>query len=532
MINNKLRRRVSSVAIKCQQGGSAPSKTQQYFLDKAHNDFASSHGWTWDGTNFKDKLGNTVNLTDQQKTDLDGVISKAGITGSYVWGANEVFNIGESLLASNPNIDEQSNTTQGINKGYDMANGLVDKINPLAGMIMRGAGFASDTLTAFGVKTDQKTMTDKIMDSKLLKLTPVGLANDIGASKTQDFAADTKTVEQVGSSYGGTVADINKAVNESGKSYGLFSQGAKNRMNRFINNTRQKQNLMADIAKTSSDQHALADNMGDEMSRAYLYSMNGGYDQRFMRAKNGGQLPEPEFKPDLILDIEKIVPENKEGGLLNEKINPDTGTIEPWSPELITEPVEQHKQGGAIEKKLDAPETEPTEQKNLIPEGALHKNKHHMEDAEDLTKKGIPVVDDEHNQQAEIEKEEIIFTKEVTTKLEELYHEFYNEETTQKRKDELAIEAGKLLTKEIMLNTDDRAGLIDTLKQGGQLKPLTKNPGGGFTVKTYEGKELILSDISDDQRQGRKPVGKDSNGNDLYLNGDGLAILPSKDDKK
>jgi len=100
----------------------------------------------------------------------------------------------------------------------------------------------------------------------------------------------------------------------------------------------------------------------------------------------------------------------------------------------------------------------------LIPEGALHKNKHHMEDAEDLTKKGIPVVDDEHNQQAEIEKEEIIFTKEVTTKLEELYHEFYNEETTQKRKDELAIEAGKLLTKEIMLNTDDRAGLIDTLK--------------------------------------------------------------------
>lgn len=531
MINNKLRRRVSSVAVKCQQGGSAPSKTQQYFLDKAHNDFASSHGWTWDGTNFKDKLGNTVNLTDQQKTDLDGVISKAGITGSYVQGANEVFNIGESLLASNPNIDEQSNTTQGINKGYDVANGLVDKINPLAGMIMRGAGFASDTLTAFGVKTDQKTMTDKIMDSKLLKLTPVGLANDIGASKTQDFAADTKTLEQVGGSYGGTVADINKAVNESG-SYGLFSRGAKSRMNRFINNTRQKQNLMADIAKTSSDQHALADNMGDEMSQAYLYSMNGGYDQRFMRAKNGGQLPEPEFKPDLILDIEKIVPENKDGGLLNEKINPDTGTIEPWSPELITEPVEQHKQGGAIEKKLDAPETEPTEQKNLIPEGALHKNKHHMEDAEDLTKKGIPVVDDEHNQQAEIEKEEIIFTKEVTTKLEELYHEFYNEETTQKRKDELAIEAGKLLTKEIMLNTDDRAGLIDTLKQGGQLKPLTKNPGGRFTIKTYEGKELILSDISDDQRQGRKPVGKDSNGNDLYLNGDGLAVLPPKENKK
>jgi len=30
---------------------------------------------------------------------------------------------------------------------------------------------------------------------------------------------------------------------------------------------------------------------------------------------------------------------------------------------------------------------------NVIPEGALHARKHHMEDDEHITKKGIPVVD-------------------------------------------------------------------------------------------------------------------------------------------
>jgi hypothetical protein len=35
------------------------------------------------------------------------------------------------------------------------------------------------------------------------------------------------------------------------------------------------------------------------------------------------------------------------------------------------------KKGGSL-KENDIPETEETSQKNVIPEGALHKNKHHM----------------------------------------------------------------------------------------------------------------------------------------------------------
>ena len=74
---------------------------------------------------------------------------------------------------------------------------------------------------------------------------------------------------------------------------------------------------------------------------------------------------------------------------------------------------------------------------------------------------------------AEIEKNEIIFNKEVTKKLEELYEIYYSEDSTAKEKEEAAIDAGKLITKEIMLNTDDRTGLIDTLKQGGTLNKET-----------------------------------------------------------
>ena len=118
------------------------------------------------------------------------------------------------------------------------------------------------------------------------------------------------------------------------------------------------------------------------------------------------------------------------------------------------------KDGGKTKEELETPEIEETNQKNLIPEGALHKNKHHMEHTEGLTQKGIPVIDNDGEQQAEIELDEIIFTLEVTKKLEELYKD---------GSDEAAIEAGKLLVKEILFNTDDRTGLISKCEKGGKL---------------------------------------------------------------
>ena len=127
------------------------------------------------------------------------------------------------------------------------------------------------------------------------------------------------------------------------------------------------------------------------------------------------------------------------------------------------------KLGGKTKEKEETPEIEETTQKNIIPEGALHKNKHHIEHTDGLTQKGIPVIDNDGQQQAEIECEEWTMTLELTKTIEKLYKQFYSEEVSQKEKDELAIEAGKLLVKEILYNTDDRVGLIEKCEKGGKL---------------------------------------------------------------
>ena len=134
----------------------------------------------------------------------------------------------------------------------------------------------------------------------------------------------------------------------------------------------------------------------------------------------------------------KDVPIHKEGGSIIELVSLPTEI-------LLVDPneVPEFQEGGSI---------------NVIPDGALHARRHNM-DMEGITKKGIPVVaenkDGSVEQQAEIEKEEIIFRLEVTKKLEELEKKFYNEETSKEEKDQLALEAGKLLAEEILHNTID-----------------------------------------------------------------------------
>lgn len=439
--------------------------------------FARANGLKFENGKFFSLDGNSseVDIAD------DAILGWKGSKDSAIAsGLSQIASIGRSMLAGTPNVQNQSPETLAINAGYDTAADLVSNISPVAGGIMKLGSFASDAMTAAGITTDQVTGFDKFADSTLGKLTGVGIVNAIGAKESDDFAVDTQALERVGGGYTGAQDTIRKAKEKAGKKIGLFSnRGA---VNRDIAKGKNTMDAIASISNEVSDQRAMVDAMGDLMTDAYKTKMAGGVDPRYLRAsaKQGGKLEE-EFIPEIIEplpEFEKIVPSASQGGsLFKEKINPTSGQIEEWAPDIIEVwhpeiiDVASFKPGGRIEKQLDAPEIEESTQKNLIPEGALHKNKHHMENAEELTKKGIPVVDNEHQQQAEIECNEIIFTKEVTEKLEELYHKFYDENTKQSEKDELAIMAGKLLTKEIMLNTDDRTGLIDTLKNGGVLEP-------------------------------------------------------------
>ena len=131
---------------------------------------------------------------------------------------------------------------------------------------------------------------------------------------------------------------------------------------------------------------------------------------------------------------------HKEGGQIQVKPT-EIILIEP---ELIEPGIDAFKEGGSI---------------NVIPDGSLHARKHNM-DIEGITPKGIPVIDNDGEQQAEIEREELIIRLEVTKQLEELEKKFYDNETSQKEKDECALEAGKLLVEEILYNTQDNTNSL------------------------------------------------------------------------
>lgn len=396
----------------------------------------------------KDPLANAAK---QSKKAKGWEIAGQAMTG--------VFNaVGDAVGVKQAATD--SNLTKGIDAGYDAIAGVAENLGPvgkIVGTAMKTAAVAGDLIQEMGGGTDQQTKMDKWMDSSFFSWN-IGMLNGFAGKNSDSFAVDQDTLAKVGSSYGGTVDDMSDAASKAGKKYGLFSSKARKKANAAIADAKAKQNLMGDIADTAADQRLAVQSMGEQAGLAYSIMTDGGYNQKYTyAAKHGGML---EWNPTGTLEWEPQIELNWELPTFKEGGNIEISEELEWIPEF--------KDGGKT-KDSNIPEIEETTQKNVIPEGALHKNKHHMEHAEGLTKKGIPVIDDDGEQQAEIEHSEIIFTLEVTKKLEEYYDTFYSEESSNKEKDQAAIDAGKLLVYQILENTEDRTGLIDSCKQGGSL---------------------------------------------------------------
>lgn len=398
-------------------------------------------------------MSNWKSLSNQDKAT--GI---AGIGGQAVDALDNMF-FGKQHA-------KDSGLTKGLNNAYDSISNAAMMFSPVGtifGGAMKAGKFIGDA-----IGTDQMTTTDKILDSSFMKLTPVGLINGIGAKRAKQFSANNDTIEKVGGDYADSVNTIEEAISKAGKKYGLFSNGARKRANRLIDTARAQQNIMTNISNEYQDQLA---NKSYLAYTRYGQDINGGIQQQYLRAakhgailqrinlrkhRKGGQLKEvKQWQPIINLEYPEVS-KLKEGGQLKES--------KEWAP-IISLDIQKLEEGGKTKQESD--KIEETNQKNVIPEGALHAHKHHMENAEDLTKKGIPVVDNNGEQQAEIERNEIIFSLEVTKQLEDLYKRYQGCTNTQK--DELAIEAGKLLVYEILHNTEDKTGLIKECKKGGTL---------------------------------------------------------------
>ena len=465
-----------------------------------------------------------------------------------------------------PEKDEYSGTkgdlTQTLDSTYDnIANTLmaIPGWGTLAGGIMKAGSFLGKGVNALGGGTDGMTTTDAILGSSFLNLTPFGLINGFGGSKTNTITKDEQVFETVGSSYTGTNQTVNDALTKSGKKYGLFSSKARNRANEEIEEAKRQQGVMSWVADEATDRFAIRDSMAAINGNRRKYYLQGGYNQADVRVGKSGMSLDLIAKAKKVLhesrklkgggqitptEILLVVPEFQDGGQINKKSRTLQELIEyakkenPRFIQRMSEPPrgidfvdDEGKQargshymewstddnGNAIiypriqevDKELKffnssdaynrAMENKnylimtPEEAKlffaedskygtayksgwpqffgkfqqggsiNIIPEGALHAHKHNM-DMEGITPKGIPVVSNkeggEVEQQAEIEREEIIFRLEVTKKLEKLEEKYYDEETSQREKDECALEAGKLLVEEILYNTQDNTNKL------------------------------------------------------------------------
>lgn len=485
---------------------------------------------------------------------------------SKIGGWQTVGAAADMLGSFMPEKDEYSGTkgdlTQTLDSTYDnIANTLmaIPGWGTLAGGIMKAGSFLGKGVNALGGGTDGMTTTDAILGSSFLNLTPFGLINGFGGSKTNTITKDEQVFETVGSSYTGTNQAVNDALTKSGKKYGLFSSKARNRANEEIEKAKRQQGVMSWVADEATDRFAIRDSMAAINGNRRKYYLQGGYNQADVRVGKSGMSLDLIAKAKKVLhesrklkgggqitptEILLVVPEFQDGGQINKKSRTLQELIEyakkenPRFIQRMSEPPrgidfvdDEGKQargshymewstddnGNAIiypriqevDKELKffnssdaynrAMENKnylimtPEEAKlffaedpkygtayksgwlqffgkfqqggsiNIIPEGALHAHKHNM-DMEGITPKGIPVVSNkeggEVEQQAEIEREEIIFRLEVTKKLEELEEKYYDEETSQREKDECALEAGKLLVEEILYNTQDNTNKL------------------------------------------------------------------------
>lgn len=323
--------------------------------------------------------------------------------------------IGSFMPENNAYQGPKGSITRGIDNAYDSAADMAMQINPVIGGAMKVGGLVSDGINAITGGTDGMTTQDSIFSSTLGNLTGLGIINSAFGKRANTINKDNETWKQQGSAYGGSLAKVDDALTKSGKKYGLFSNRARKKANAQISEAKRQQNLVADINEEAQDAFATSNYSGIGLRNQI--ALNGGY-RNMAIGRNGIKILDKELQwANSILNKTKAsVPEFKSGGKVN-----------------------------------------------VIPEGALHKNKHHLEDVnpefKDVTNKGIPVVSKEDGgelvQHAEIERNEIIFNLDVTNKLEELM---------KKGDDESAIEAGKLLVHEILNNTIDNTGILKEIQ--------------------------------------------------------------------
>jgi hypothetical protein len=348
--------------------------------------------------------------------NIASIGNKMGMSGGLQAGLGAASSMLGGLSTSGL-TQEQASTREGIRSAISSAgpigaiigaaSGVVDAIGSATGLNLDNIDADAAKRAGIGGKAATQGFINSLPGVSML----VGM---FGGRTAKSYKS--AEIDQMTNAYGGSVADINAAQALSGKR--MLGTG---KANKFIREQNRVNNLITDISLESKLRKS---NSAGDTYLSQNQNKYAGYTPQLLLSKKGMKFPE--------LDVARSI-------------------INSWTVKSTEEP-KKFQLGGKM---------------NLIPEGALHARKHNLEKVNpelegQITSKGIPVVAQGEGgviQQAEIEKEEVIFRKEFTDKLESLYKQ-YQEDSS----DDIAIEAGKLICYELLKNTDDRSGLIKSIK--------------------------------------------------------------------
>lgn len=349
-----------------------------------------------------------------------GGFSLSNLT-NYSPQISATLDISSNLFGLKPDEDSGYKYEQAI------SNGLIQSGNPIAMAI--GLGAKASSMGAQALNVNANTMSKEQADLANINGFQRGLNNVVGS--LNNMAGPFGWL--VNSAFGKT-NDVYKSDSVD-KLRGAYTDSAN-----FI-----------DTASTMGGKNYLTGNRTVNKSTAKSNSFNS-------------KIEDIDFGQR---DIISSVP-NTTQRLLNQNFNTYNNTYSNGMQSLLAKNGTKLLSREELDKILSFKKQEITKLQNggsiLIPEGALHKNKHHMEDvnpelAEDLTKKGIPVVvtDSEGNvsQCAEVEKEELTLSRSLTEQIEDLWKD---------GSEEAMIEAGKLFVDALFNDCTDNANLIERVE--------------------------------------------------------------------
>lgn len=342
-----------------------------------------------------------------KKRGMPGELQSAlGAAGSMLGG-----------LSTSGLTQEQASTREGIRSTISSmgpigaiigaASGVVDALGSVTGLNLDNIDADAAKRAGIGGKAANQGFINSLPGASML----MGM---FGGKTVKSYKS--AEIDQMTNAYGGSVADINAAQALSGKR--MLGTG---KVNKFIKEQNRVNNLITDISLESKLRKS---NSAGDTYLSQNQNKYAGYTPQLLLSKKGMKFPELDTARSLI----------------------NSWKVKP------TEDPQKFQLGGKM---------------NLIPEGALHARKHNLEKVNpelegQITRKGIPVVAQGEGgviQQAEIEKEEVIFRKEFTDELERLYKQYQDDSS-----EDIAIEVGKLICFELLKNTDDRSGLIKSIK--------------------------------------------------------------------